>query len=76
MAAPIAAGQSKTSEIRAGFMKTNDSEFFSIDSGNLQDCVVDFLVNEVGCEAKSLKNVGELLENMRDENNVLEGQVN
>lgn len=76
MAAPTAAGLTKKSEIRAGFMKTNDSELFSTDSGNLQDCVVDFIVNEIGSETKSLKNVDELLENMRDENNVLEGQVN
>ncbi|XP_035538245.1 RAD50-interacting protein 1 [Morone saxatilis] len=48
---------------------------FSVDSGELQDYLVDFLGNEVGSDLKSLRNVGDLLEKLREENNVLEEQV-
>lgn len=58
------------------YTTSQDSESFSTDLGKLQDYVVDFLENEVGSELKSLQNVGDLLENLREENNVLEGQVN
>uniref|UniRef100_A0A7N6A6F2 RAD50-interacting protein 1 n=1 Tax=Anabas testudineus TaxID=64144 RepID=A0A7N6A6F2_ANATE len=39
------------------------------------DFVVDFVVKEVGSDLKSLKNVGELLEKLREENMALEEQV-
>ncbi|XP_023265538.1 RAD50-interacting protein 1-like, partial [Seriola lalandi dorsalis] len=47
----------------------------SADSGTLQDFVVDFLEREVGNDLKSLKNVGNLLKKLREENSVLEEQV-
>ncbi|KAM8740572.1 RAD50-interacting protein 1 [Acanthopagrus schlegelii] len=52
-----------------------DSESFSTDAEGLHDYVVKFLEKEVGSDLKSLKNVGELLEKLREENNVLERQV-
>ncbi|XP_051247984.1 RAD50-interacting protein 1 isoform X1 [Dicentrarchus labrax] len=48
---------------------------FLVDSGELQDYLVDFLENEVGSDLKSLRNVGDLLDKLREENNVLEEQV-
>lgn len=53
------------------YTTSQDSEPFSTDLGKLQDYVVDFLENEVGSDLKSLQNVGDLLENLREENNVL-----
>lgn len=53
-----------------------DGQSFSADSAKLHDYVVDFLQTEVGGDVKSLKNVGDLLEKLREENNVLEEQVN
>lgn len=47
-----------------------------LESGELQDFVVDFLEKEIGSDLKSLKNVGKLLEELREENSVLEEQVN
>uniref|UniRef100_A0A4W6EI85 RAD50-interacting protein 1 n=1 Tax=Lates calcarifer TaxID=8187 RepID=A0A4W6EI85_LATCA len=46
-----------------------------LESGELQDFVVDFLEKEIGSDLKSLKNVGKLLEELREENSVLEEQV-
>uniref|UniRef100_A0A3Q3JIA4 RAD50-interacting protein 1 n=1 Tax=Monopterus albus TaxID=43700 RepID=A0A3Q3JIA4_MONAL len=51
------------------------SESFSTDSGEMQEFVVDFLGKEVGSDLKALKNVGELLEKLSEENNALEEQV-
>lgn len=50
------------------------TEFFN--PPKVQDYVVDFLENEVGNDLKSLKKIGDLLENLRERNNVLDGQVN
>ncbi|KAA8579896.1 hypothetical protein FQN60_005431 [Etheostoma spectabile] len=50
-------------------------ESFSADSGTGQDYLVDFLEKELGSDLKSLKNVGELLEKLREENKILEEQV-
>ncbi|TKS88151.1 RAD50-interacting protein 1 RAD50 interactor 1 [Collichthys lucidus] len=55
---------------------TSDSEYFPADSENLQHYIVDFLEKEVGNDLKSLRNVGDLLEKLTEENNVLERQVN
>uniref|UniRef100_A0A671WNJ2 RAD50-interacting protein 1 n=1 Tax=Sparus aurata TaxID=8175 RepID=A0A671WNJ2_SPAAU len=52
-----------------------DSESFSTDAEDQQDYVVKYLEKELGSDLKSLKNVGDLLEKLREENNVLEGQV-
>ncbi|TKS88153.1 RAD50-interacting protein 1 RAD50 interactor 1 [Collichthys lucidus] len=54
---------------------TSDSEYFPADSENLQHYIVDFLEKEVGNDLKSLRNVGDLLEKLTEENNVLERQV-
>ena len=45
------------------------------DPGSPRDFVVDFLGKEVGSDLKSLKNVGDLLKRLREENSVLEEQV-
>lgn len=50
-------------------------EAFSADSVEMQDYVVDFLENEVGSDLKSLRNVGDLLKKLSEENSVLEEQV-
>lgn len=49
------------------------TEFFNPPEVN--DYVVDFLENEIGNDLKSLNKVADLLENLREENNVLDGQV-
>ncbi|XP_059182016.1 RAD50-interacting protein 1 [Centropristis striata] len=54
---------------------SQDSESSSAGSGTPQDFLVDFLEKEVGSDVKSLKNVGELLEKLREENRELEEQV-
>ncbi|GLD48050.1 RAD50-interacting protein 1, partial [Lates japonicus] len=51
------------------------SQGSALESGELQDFVVDFLEKEIGSDLKSLKNVGKLLEELREENSVLEEQV-
>nr|XP_046234500.1 RAD50-interacting protein 1 isoform X2 [Scatophagus argus] len=51
-----------------------NNESFSSDSGKLHDYVVNFLENEIGSDLKSLKNAGDLMEKLRQENYVLEGQ--
>lgn len=55
---------------------TSGSEYFPADSEKLQHYIVDFLEKEVGNDLKSLRNVGDLLEKLTEENNVLERQVN
>lgn len=55
---------------------TKDSESVPADSGELQDYVMYFLEKAVGSDLKSLKTVGDLLGRLREENNVLEKQVN
>lgn len=80
MAAPTAVEQTKNKPldrfINSVYTANKDSEYLSTDMEKLQDYAVDFLENEVGGDLKSLKNVGDLLENLREENNELEGQVN
>lgn len=82
MAAPTAVEQTQTKKkpldrfINSVYTTNKDSEYLSMDMEKLQDYAVDFLENEVGGDLKSLKNVGDLLENLREENNELEGQVN
>ncbi|XP_074481145.1 RAD50-interacting protein 1 [Sebastes fasciatus] len=51
------------------------SEGLSANSETREDYLVDFLQKEVGCDLKSLKNVGELLKKIQEENNLLEEQV-
>ena len=53
-----------------------DGESFSTDAEDQQDYVVKYLEKELGIDLKSMRNVGDLLEKLREENNVLEGQVN
>ncbi|XP_029922119.1 RAD50-interacting protein 1 [Myripristis murdjan] len=52
-----------------------DTDMVSENSGELHDCVVDFLKTEVGNDVKSLRKVGDMLEKMREENKQLEEQV-
>uniref|UniRef100_A0A665W955 RAD50-interacting protein 1 n=1 Tax=Echeneis naucrates TaxID=173247 RepID=A0A665W955_ECHNA len=52
-----------------------DGKSVSPDSRTLQDVVVDFLEKDVGGDLKSLKNVGNLLKKLMEENSVLEDQV-
>lgn len=47
----------------------------SANAGDLQDFVVDFLEKQVGSDLKSLKNVSDLLEKLREETSLLEEQV-
>uniref|UniRef100_A0A8P4GCL0 RAD50-interacting protein 1 n=1 Tax=Dicentrarchus labrax TaxID=13489 RepID=A0A8P4GCL0_DICLA len=57
------------------YFTTHNNSTSLLDSGELQDYLVDFLENEVGSDLKSLRNVGDLLDKLREENNVLEEQV-
>ncbi len=79
MAAPTALTLERTANERTDcFLNTTgqDGESLSAGSGDVRDYVVDFLEKEVGSDLKSLKNVGDLLEKLREENAVLEEQVN
>ncbi|XP_054483515.1 RAD50-interacting protein 1-like [Anoplopoma fimbria] len=81
MAAPRATAVEQTmkkptdSSLNPVYSTSQGSECFSADSGTREDYLVDFLEKEVGCDLKSLKNVGNLLEKLREENSVLEEQV-
>ncbi|XP_045928088.1 RAD50-interacting protein 1 isoform X1 [Micropterus dolomieu] len=61
--------------VNSVYTTSQDSKSSPADSVKLQDYVMDFLEKEVGSDLKSLKNVGDLLEKIREENNVLEEQV-
>ncbi|XP_069012518.1 RAD50-interacting protein 1 [Embiotoca jacksoni] len=78
MAALIAVSQENTmnqaNEHLLNSVYTNGQGSTSF-SEELHDDVVDFLEKEVGSDLKSLKNVGDLLEKLREENGVLEEQV-
>lgn len=76
-AAATAAEQTgtKLSEPPSSPVLSSDEEPVSADSDALQDFVVDFLEREVGNDVKSLKNVGNLLKKLREENKLLEEQV-
>uniref|UniRef100_A0A8C9ZJR3 RAD50-interacting protein 1 n=1 Tax=Sander lucioperca TaxID=283035 RepID=A0A8C9ZJR3_SANLU len=80
MAAPTAVEKTMTKRtetlLKPVSTTSQAGESFSADSWTGQDCLVDFLEKEVGSDLKSLKNVGDLLEKLREENNVLEEQVN
>lgn len=76
MAAPVITEQTKN-EVQDGFVnfvyKTNqDGEFHPTDLGKLKD----YFGNEVGSDLKSLEKVCDLLEHLKEENNILGGQVN
>ncbi|XP_075932200.1 RAD50-interacting protein 1 isoform X2 [Anarhichas minor] len=80
MAAPTAAAEQTMKKVTDNLLDpvyptSQGSECFSADSGTQQDYLVDFLEKEVGSDLKSLKNVGDLLEKLREENSVLEEQV-
>uniref|UniRef100_A0A8D0D4B3 RAD50-interacting protein 1 n=1 Tax=Sander lucioperca TaxID=283035 RepID=A0A8D0D4B3_SANLU len=79
MAAPTAVEKTMTKRtetlLKPVSTTSQAGESFSADSWTGQDCLVDFLEKEVGSDLKSLKNVGDLLEKLREENNVLEEQV-
>ncbi|KAG7236834.1 hypothetical protein INR49_000212 [Caranx melampygus] len=78
MAALSAAAEqtvTKLSEPPSNPVLSSDDEPVSADPDSLQDFVVDFLEKEVGNDVKSLKNVGNLLKKLREENKVLEEQV-
>ncbi|XP_078137575.1 RAD50-interacting protein 1 [Sander vitreus] len=79
MAAPTAVEQTMTKRtetlLKPVPTTSQAGESFSADSWTGHDCLVDFLEKEVGSDLKSLKNVGDLLEKLREENNVLEEQV-
>lgn len=66
MAAPTSAEQTTS---------TPTGEPMSANAEDLQDFVVDFLEKQVGSDLKSLKNVGDLLEKLREETSLLEEQV-
>ncbi|KAI3367003.1 hypothetical protein L3Q82_009632 [Scortum barcoo] len=68
MAAPTAAEQITNKQ-------TDGGQDVDSGSGSLEDYVVDFVEKEVGSDLKDLKHVGELLDRLREENNVLEEQV-
>lgn len=46
------------------------------DERGLQQHVVDFLTNKAGDDLKSHKNIGDILESLKEENDVLSEQVN
>lgn len=46
------------------------------DERGLQQHVVDFLTNKAGDDLKSHKNIGDVLERLKEENDVLSEQVN
>ncbi|KAF3704873.1 RAD50-interacting protein 1 RAD50 interactor 1 [Channa argus] len=79
MAAPTAAERSMNEVTDDTLNHVNkishSTEPLSPDSGELLDFLVDFLDREVGSDLKSLKNVGDLLEKLRQENLALEEQV-
>ncbi|TDG96955.1 hypothetical protein EPR50_G00234530 [Perca flavescens] len=79
MAAPTAVEQTMTKRTETSLKPVSTTsqagESLSPDSWTGQDCLVDFLEKEVGNDLKSLKNVGDLLEKLREENTVLEEQV-
>lgn len=79
MAAPTAAEQT-ADKVTDSFLNhvnntSNGFDALTAGSGELQDFVLDFVHKEVGSDLKSLKNVGDLLEKLREENIALEEQV-
>ncbi|XP_054608394.1 RAD50-interacting protein 1 isoform X1 [Dunckerocampus dactyliophorus] len=54
---------------------SQDGGCLSLISDELRDYVVEFLDKEVGSDVKSLKNVGSLLDKLKEENSLLEEQV-
>ncbi|XP_040031409.2 RAD50-interacting protein 1 [Gasterosteus aculeatus] len=81
MAAPTAATAKSMMKKLTGsllesvYTSSKGSECLPADSGTGRDYLVDFLEKEVGSDLKSLKNVGDLLEKLREENSGLEKQV-
>lgn len=79
MAAPTTTVQTMNSLtdtlLKPVYANSQGMDSVSADSGTLQDYLLDFMEKEVGSDLKSLKNVGHLLEKLREENSVLEEQV-
>lgn len=79
MAAPTVAEQTTNKPTDSFLNHLNETshgtDALSAGSGELQDFVLDFVHKEVGSDLKSLKNVGDLLEKLREENIALEEQV-
>ncbi|KAK5876780.1 hypothetical protein CesoFtcFv8_026101 [Champsocephalus esox] len=79
MAAPTTTVQTMNSLtdtlLKPVYENSQGMDSVSADSGTLQDYLLDFMEKEVGSDLKSLKNVGHLLEKLREENSVLEEQV-
>lgn len=80
MAAPVAVQQAENKHIDRFLNRLcasgQDSECLTTDAGMLQEHVEKFLINEVGGDLKSVKNAGDLLRNLSEENGTLEKQVN
>lgn len=53
-----------------------DSAFFPEDVQSLREHVVDFLLNKAGDDLKAYKDIGDVLESLKEENDVLSEQVN
>lgn len=47
-----------------------------LDVQSLREHVVDFLLNKAGDDLKSYKTIGDVLESLKEENDVLSKQVN
>lgn len=76
MAAPTAVMLTPNmNEVTGCFRPREGIRTFSEDSEELQDHVADFLEKEVGSDLKSLRDVGQLLDKLREENAALEEQV-
>uniref|UniRef100_A0A665W952 RAD50-interacting protein 1 n=1 Tax=Echeneis naucrates TaxID=173247 RepID=A0A665W952_ECHNA len=76
--ATLTAAERTTGKLTDAFstpVYNQDGKSVSPDSRTLQDVVVDFLEKDVGGDLKSLKNVGNLLKKLMEENSVLEDQV-
>lgn len=80
MAAPVAVQQVEKKHIDRFLNRLctsgQDSECLTTDAETLQEYVEKFLINEVGSDLKSVKNAGDLLRNLSEENGTLEKQVN
>lgn len=78
MAAPSDTEQSQKNQpkhVNDGDAVWEDSCFFSEDVQSLREHVVDFLLNKGGDDLKSFKNIGDVLESLKEENDVLSEQV-
>lgn len=80
MAAPVAVEQAENKHVDRSLNRLcafgQDSECLPTDMETLQEHVEKFLISEVGSDLKSVKNAGDLLRNLSEENGTLEKQVN